>query len=561
MLEETPIEQYGSRFPLKPYLPGILNVALLFAYTLWCTIQILSLNDGHFSYAIDDSFIHMAVSKHLAIHGVFGVTPYAFSSANSSILWPLGLALIFRITGPWIYAPLLINLLLCSGLLIHVNKILNRLLRGIDSPAKSVLIFGFLIGFSALVSLPMFIFIGMEHALQTWVVVAFVDLAILGLMSPDDSHPRLKHLLGLSFLMTAVRWDDGICLAVVALLILWKGQVEKAVLMVAVAAVPVAIFAAISLLFHWFPVPNSIVLKSLITHPFDWSQEPLCIKQIFTKPYLVWLMALAVFGVILKRRNDDKHTAGNYWTIVYVAATLIYFQSSVVPEGYPLYYHRYDSFLVAIGLMAIAHVYVEFAKVLQSEWAEPKLTHYAKLSITASLMIGIVLASGMAWQMCRYRVTSDINTIPQACKNIFEQQQQMGEFVHRYYSGQGVALNDIGAVDYLADIHLTDLAGLGSIDVARARLQSNFNTDTIRSLTKGTKLVIVYESWFQAVPFPSEWTKIGQWQIQGNVICGCDTVSIYVTDARDASAGLYNLHQFGTTMPTDIIQTFNEPKL
>ena len=55
-----------------------------------------------------------------------------------------------------------------------------------------------------------------------------------------------------------------------------------------------------------------------------------------------------------------------------------------------------------------------------------------------------------------------------ASGNIYDQQYQMASFVREYYAGRGVVLNDIGAVTYLSDVHLTDLMGLGTMQAAYA---------------------------------------------------------------------------------------------
>ena len=46
-------------------------------------------NDGHFIYQNDDIYIHMAIAKNVANHGVWGVTQHEFTSSSSSILYTL----------------------------------------------------------------------------------------------------------------------------------------------------------------------------------------------------------------------------------------------------------------------------------------------------------------------------------------------------------------------------------------------------------------------------------------------------------------------------------------
>ena len=38
-------------------------------------------------YAVDHAYIHLAMSKNLLMHHVFGVTPYGFTGASSSVVW------------------------------------------------------------------------------------------------------------------------------------------------------------------------------------------------------------------------------------------------------------------------------------------------------------------------------------------------------------------------------------------------------------------------------------------------------------------------------------------
>ena len=45
-------------------------------------------NQGDFTYALDDTYIHLAVTQNFATHGVWGINPDAFSSCTSSLVWP-----------------------------------------------------------------------------------------------------------------------------------------------------------------------------------------------------------------------------------------------------------------------------------------------------------------------------------------------------------------------------------------------------------------------------------------------------------------------------------------
>ena len=73
----------GQRFG-----PALLASILYVALTATVVLGAWRASDHHFIYALDDTYIGMAMAKSLALHGVWGVTPFAFSSSDSSLLFP-----------------------------------------------------------------------------------------------------------------------------------------------------------------------------------------------------------------------------------------------------------------------------------------------------------------------------------------------------------------------------------------------------------------------------------------------------------------------------------------
>jgi hypothetical protein len=155
------------------------------------------------------------------------------------------------------------------------------------------------------------------------------------------------------------------------------------------------------------------------------------------------------------------------------------------------------------------------------------------------------------------RTLGSLIKTPQATKNIYEQQYQMGTFLKQFYQGKIIAANDIGAITYLTDIQLVDLWGLGSIESARLKLQKQFTTLQIYDLThqRDVKIAIVYDHWYEGVGgLPKQWVRVGQWSISNNVICGGDTVSLYAVDPSASRELMGNLRKFAIELPVDVKQ-------
>jgi len=149
--------------------------------------------------------------------------------------------------------------------------------------------------------------------------------------------------------------------------------------------------------------------------------------------------------------------------------------------------------------------------------------------------------------------------IPWACRNIYEQQYQMGLFLKNFYPEASIAANDIGAVSFLGDVHLLDLVGLASIDVLKSKTEGSYTTQQINQLSKrrDVALAIVYDTWFRLEDLegvPSEWIKVGDWKISDNVVCGGNVVSFYAVKASEKERLIYNLRLFSYMLPPTVGQ-------
>jgi hypothetical protein len=144
---------------------------------------------------------------------------------------------------------------------------------------------------------------------------------------------------------------------------------------------------------------------------------------------------------------------------------------------------------------------------------------------------------------------------PQCTTNIYEQQYQMGLFVRRYYQNSTVALNDIGAVNFFADIHCLDLYGLANAEVAASRRKHRYQAPDLDRIAKknGARIAIIYDDWFSGL-VPRDWIRIGRWTIPNNVIAGDSTVSFYALDPSEAAHLSASLGDFYSQLPIDVTQ-------
>jgi hypothetical protein len=156
----------------------------------------------------------------------------------------------------------------------------------------------------------------------------------------------------------------------------------------------------------------------------------------------------------------------------------------------------------------------------------------------------------------RYEFIAYDNPVVTGANDVYLQQIQMADFLHTYYDDAVVAANDIGAINYYADIETVDLWGLGTVEVTRARQDNRYSTDVIRDVTAayGTQIAVVYDTWYAAFGgLPDEWLLVGQWRIErAPVILGYHTVSFYAVNPGVAEELAANLNAYSDRLPAGI---------
>ncbi len=173
---------------LKSHWPLMVAIGLFWAALVIALGETSQRTDGRLVYALDDPYIHMAVARNFAEYGVWGVTRYEFSSSTSSTLWPLLLSLEYAVLpaneiSAFVWNGLFASLtvVLAYGFLRHSN---------LTHPVGMLVV---LVALTFCTPFPIISFIGMEHALHAFVVLAFCLVC-----AREIAQPQRRGLLWMS---------------------------------------------------------------------------------------------------------------------------------------------------------------------------------------------------------------------------------------------------------------------------------------------------------------------------------------------------------------------------
>lgn len=530
---------------ISNHIPVMTAVAVL-----WLTIFILfrestALNHGIFTYVLDDPYIHMSMAKNLILHGVWGVDKFGFTSSSSSPLWILVLSVSYFIFGINMFIPFILNIIFAT-IFIFVAYSIFRYYK--LNPVYNLIFLLFLIFFTPV---PALIFTGMEHVLQIVLIISFIFTAVQIISEKNPSNPKYYLLLILAVMVVAVRYEDAIVVSMVAVLFLLQKKYWNFLSVLCAGMIPVAAYGIFSTMKGWFFLPNSLVTKTIFveakTQLLSLNGMALLWNNFLNilNPYLLIPLILAV-GLLIFRFKEKKtfQDAPNLIIIIFLCTTVLHMFIARIG-----WFYRYEAYLVVLGIMAIAVGINEYLPAV-SRWDGKSVYKNLTLILVAFLLFSSLVGRGYC----------SINDIPTATHNVYDQQYQMGLFIHKYYQGDAVSLNDVGAVNYLANIKSVDLLGLSSLNVSRAILKDNYTPGDLDNITRQNhvKVVIVYEDLYKNYltgGIPPNWIKIGQWKIPNRITCFMDTVSFYAIDPQDAANLTRNLRAFSPQLPPDVEQS------
>jgi len=508
----------------------VVAVALVF---LWLFEHIHS----GFAYVLDDPYISLAVAKNFAQHGVWGPTQYAWANVMSSPLYGLLLSALVWLFGQHESIPLIVNMAASVALLWVVSGILRRRAPWVPRWIEM----GFLLIFMVILPMPALTFTGMEHILHTLVCVLLLDRFTSVL---DTQHCRKKQLqfCAIALVAIGIRYESGFLLLPMVIALALRRRWSLAAGTALATVTPVIILGVYSLRHRGMFLPNPIVMKGSLAFagngllPFEALKSLLCAvaEKAHKAAALLGIVALVVFYLL---RNGESRRQSS-WVAAAVVVTAVYAHLCCAGIGW---FYRYEAYLYGLCLVALIPA---FTPIMRAVSTDPKFR-------VADALISITIAC-VLFSLPLQERGSSLLRIPRAMTNIYQQQRQMALFLRDYYMGSAVAANDIGFINYLADMRCVDILGLGDNWIARQKASGQFGgASSIGDVCKrrGAPIAVIYAAHFDV---PEQWIRVCDWTIPFNTACWDDTVSFYATNVDYADGLRRRLREFAPRLPKGV---------
>jgi hypothetical protein len=512
----------------KSLLLAIPSIAALLAIAGFNFFSSVALN-GQFTYPLDDTYIHMSISRNLMAHGVWGVTPFEFTSTSSSILYTLLLAGSFKIFGVNLFIPLILNIVLAISLLLWLTHLLKDTLPTwqLLILTMSMVIFVPLAGMSIL---------GMEHVLQIGSCLFFMWYTYLMLIGNNPKTLAAYYLIAAVAVLT--RYESLFLIGLTSgmwALIFRKWKLALGLLFFGL--LPVVLFGWYSVANGGFFLPNSILAKSQIgSSGIGGFMKLFSAKLLFNSlpaallffPITYWLLEP------LQKTSNIRHYPLHLCWLLF-GTTLI----SHVAFANLGWMFRYEAYLIALAIFLIGLSYPTLKKTIanQSPW-----------NISVFSVCCLFICFGI---FSRFSIVYFTN---RAIKNIHDQQWQMGTFVAKYFPESTLAIGDIGAVSYLNPrVKIMDLEGLASNEILLNKNKIDSNFLKAYSAKSKASFGLFYTHLYQG-KIPGSWELLGTWMLPDNFVGAGAEVGIFAIDKSSRDTLLHALRLYDPNLPKSVIR-------
>jgi len=396
------------------------------------------------------------------------------------------------------------------------------------------------------IPLPAVISTGMEATLH---VLLALLLSASVLIPGPGTQERPWRIGALAALCVLTRFESLFLVGPLALAAWAGGRRRVAVAVVAGTLAALGGYSAFSLPQGGLWLPNSVLAKAPVAelNSYEGFREAVSRipYQLFVRRFSHMTALLVAAGWLLlprPRKAGNRARAARAMLAVFAGAAILHIEFAGLG-----WFYRYEAYLVALGLLAIAAALGAGTALLPGRLgARP--APFAVRAIAA--LVALVLATPIA-----NRTQRSARQIAPAMRNIYEQQFQMARLVSGHFAGRAVALNDLGAIGYYGNARVVDLMGLADCDIARARIENRFDRDAIERAcaARGVEVALVYRGWFEAAStLPSTWLPLARWTVPEGVTVGDTTVTIFATRAESAARVRAALDAFDPELPPQV---------
>lgn len=516
-------------------LYALVPLALFAALSGWIQWRVWQ-TVGRTMYPIDDPFIHLAMAKHLSQDGVYGVSLAGFSASSSSPAWTILMAALFAIGGVHAWWPLAVNLAASAALIAFLFRAHERYA---GSPAFAAAWASLIV---LLLPLATMASVGMEHPLHILALLAlavrFAEAWLRG--EPDGFDVRL---FGLAALAVMLRYETVFVAAPLCALAAARGRWRQTAALAAGALLPVAAIGTVNLIQGWNFFPSSIFLKSALNNPDTHPAAAVAVRlhgQLFSTPHLLvlWMIVSARLAWLFARREAFSRLDGLLCFVMSGAAVL---HCALANIGW---FYRYEGYLLALGLLALGAGGREAIGAAKAWWESLPRLGETLAARGMAVLLAVLFFFPFADNVFSFRKVAG------GAKNVYEQHWQMGLFLREYYNGETVVANDIGAINYLADIVCLDLVGLGSVQPVRASAVRQFSPAFVESWARvsDARIAMIYENWWRRA-LPPSWIKVGEWTLPEKTTAGDPTVSFFAVNEDEVEPLRAALMAFEPQLP------------
>lgn len=510
------------------------TAAIFFGICFIYILIMLSSTENYFTYILDDAYIHLAVAKHFAINGVWGITKYALSSTSSSPVFTLIISALISVFGDHALILLIFNLAISGLLIFFLSKYYSLFL----PDNRSIIMASLFSLFTAVLHVQ--VMSGMEHVLQVFVIAVniyyFQKWYQNNFKIGFDAYGFYFTIL----LLGLVRFESMFYFLSFAFVFLLIKKIKEAALVLVLGFVPILIFGYFNYSNSGYFLPNSVILKgplldfsgNIFKQLIELFFDRVIANRKFYKIGLFPLLACLffIFKDYKKKENFQKIILNNFLPVVWIFAFFMHCMFSRLLEIY-----RYEAYL----LMAFAMIFIPRVKVF---FTNP-VSSFRSEKIAGSLLIINLLL------LINKSVYGHI-MITGGTTNIYEQQIQSARFLKKYYNDSKVVANDIGAICYFTDIHLLDFMGLGSNNVVPYRIKTKKPGDVFYDFLarysgdNKYELAIAYDEWLDCRA-PKSWKKVAYLELnEENVVLAQTNLFIYSIDPGSRESLIQNIKKF-----------------